>query len=1167
MQKRDKILLSTLVPIGIIIVAVAIAVGVTHCEGDSVWSTKQGKCRKKCRGERKEHGERYDPLRNTCTCPAEAPTWSEVLQQCVGVCTGDAVWDVATQKCVTPPVTCTPLPSVDSDTGVILNNTHFPRPAGTCGAGAREELVALCVASPCTDGTQCVPGDRWDGYDVTAAKCVKTKDCSTVACDAAYCVSDTIRQRVGRIYQVTTPTGCKNPSEADVAEMCIKAGSTAYVSPNCLSAAPRTDMEVNVVSATTDGITGSISHSLVNGSLDLNAQGELSYTYSLKGVASTASGVTLTGKCHATNPTRVCATFTINNLPPDLQPGTYDLTVVGYPAWDPTLPLFTLPSAKSIVIDPTDVHPSEVPGLDVQFDTQLALNWSHTPAKVNEMLNALSQANPMLLPSLSPAVTGLPTQVAQPAQPTNSPLIIGCTPNFCKSGENVNFKLIILAWKAVNPVPCAASPGNQTVKYTLTRTTQPDSGGPTEVSTLVGPVNQPYIDNNVIVVVDIVPIQKRVTYALGSYLVASPSTVTTYDLASCRSPLFKSDFSTGVYDAAFCSTIPAPGVPPYLLPTEDGMCTHNTTQQSQDYYCNFVWPGLDNSKPPGLDVSKLAFYDQTQGKCAYLQPSVTTLSNKWKTQTCNFDDTNYNFTQEEACVTGVKDTDAKDNQQTVTATCSAVAYLQNSTRGFTKSSFATALEKMLEQEKYYNWGNFDSSAIKDLTQQNALWNKQYYRCGPETNLVNWGSDASACGAALDSEECKSLAEMGNCLHNLCDSWRKVSDEENVGKVFTRSRTCFANDAGGVTTCAAKEASKCCGADCQAQKLSPCCNCNGTYEFDPVTHQGSCKCLPRYKGQCKAGDPHDDPCSFAPWQDPSAECSVPPKDGKPPDITGCCRAKTEAEMQADPTDERAYMCSCDPGYFKREANRPMDKFQDCEWYETGTIQSTMYYNGPDNPAYPFNTPMPLTSVLPTAARKCTPDHWDYDTFAKSKFGPTIPVQDKYWYPGTGCTIAPYTCKCPTPAVDPLVCRRNTPKTVNPTVDLTTPAPNKITDYNPETGCISACSAHAPAPGQQFKYANPLVDDYRCTGCSVGGDKCTPVGNRDQSYCDLANCSPTEACYNTCNANPAAKEAYISNHVMDYPYHGDSHFCPDCCFYNCQKKSGHDTRSCDKYGQWH
>lgn len=1191
MKKVDKVLLGTLLPVVAVVIVVTVVLALAaSCPEGKIWDFGRARCRAKC-----SKGQEYNSDSDTCACGGETPVFNAVTQQCEGKCDAGKTWNAATGKCDPPPLpSCTPPPSVNASTGAIQDATHFLREGGTCDTGSTAELQQLCQRSMCSLPDVCVDGDRWDGFD--GEKCFKRAGCALDLCDAGYCTSATVVQKLGRIKKVANAEGkCVNVREADVAAWCSSLPGSKYVAPECVTVTPQAVLTLSVDSGSTvDSIEGTVSHPLVNGAIDLTAGQTLPYQYALNGT-NVWSQVEVGKACAAgAPPGGVCSTFHIK--PQGLSPGTYLLDMRGFPAWDSSLPLYTLSAPVSVSLTGGGgAAPQEVDALRVKFDTEAAQQVAANTSLVNQKLAVLHDSYPnLVLPQLEKDTSSL---AFKPGVQLDQPLLVSCLSSYCKSDENVNFKLVVLAWRPVEPVACGSA---KFVKYVLKKhVASADKKGVIE-DVLVGPSEaqgQPpaaEIKGGIVSILDLVRLNEQVTYYLGSYMVDSPSAVTDYDTSSCKSPWFQAQVNVGAYTAEFCQQIPvtvANAVPPYMSLSSNGTCTWDTTDASRDFYCTFAWPGTTESpKDPGLHPTQLALYNQQQG-CAYVQPSVPQFNpvNTWTSPTCA------GSSVEEGCFAGEK--------QTVSVKCSQTVKLAGTSEEKSKSDLQTRLAAMVTGAPYYNYDNFDMSAIlndkHDTVDMGKVWDGNYYSCGPETAPSAWGNDAAGCGGRADTAEnsvCKTLAQNANCGglgKNYCQSWQGQSGE------YTRFRRCY-RDVAQANNCGEerekRKLSPCCDESCMKQELSECCNCRGTFVLDPNApndNRGYCVCGPRYAGaRCE-----EDVCGNA-FPGNTPECS--------PDnstSTGCCVAHLGARCQEFKTQDLCptqsgecqwkadaqqcvrtdvcskyktagtcnnldcrwndneqvcegvrFKCVCNDNYFRVAEARPMDMVKDCKFFTKGTI-ATMPYS-PD----PGNSNASRTS---TCDPMKTVGIWD-----GSQYAPTL-------FRNENCMIDPYTCKCPQPCqlgddpaitqclqADPYVCRRNNlAKNASPRAD----GDGTVTNVNPLTGCVDQCNQHIPIPGQQYKYYNPEVNDFRCRSCTVGGKhSCqelqTTLKDKRKEFkylqCFQSYLPPNMG---KVPQDPSCLEYYDMD---DSVYQNPTQYCPDCCFYNCKKHK--DYHRCDNGG---
>lgn len=1196
MQKKDKVLLASLIPVLVVIVAVAIVLGIAaSCPRGKSWHFKSGQCRPVCSG-----GQAYDAHTDTCACPADRPVWNKNTQRCEGECDVTETWNAETGKCDPPlPATCVPPPTVDARTGEIENATHFDRKNGTCDAGTLEELTQLCRRSLCLLPGVCTDGERWDGFD--GEKCYKTAECSLQPCDAPYCTSPTVLQKLGTIKKQFSGNDekCENPRQSEVASWCNSLPDSKFVLPECATTVPQAVMSLAVNNGSTvSSIRGTVSHPLINGTVDLTSEQTLMYEYALNGT-DVWLPVEVTGKCSSTLAgTSVCANFLIQPQQ-TLTAGTYLLDMRGFPAWDTSLPLYTLSAPVPVLLTGGDAPPQERDALKVTFDTLAAQEVATNARLINEKLSVLHASNPTaVMPELtdnaiSLAFTPLPTPLPANVR-TDVPLLVSCLSSYCKSQEDVPNKLVVLAWKPVQPVACGSA---KVVKYEVKKqVASPDGGGVID-TVLVGPTQaqgQPSaaeVNSGTLAILDLVRINQQVTYYLGSYMADSLDSITDYASSSCKSPWFQVQVNVGAYSAAFCQSIPAPfanSVPPYLSLAANGVCTWDTTDASRDFYCTFAWPGTSESpKPPGLHPTQLALFDAQYG-CVYVRPSVPEFDpvNTWTSPTCG-------ESSIESCFSG--------EPQTVTVTCRDTVRVAD--KEMNQTDLQDRLQAMVNGAPYYNYNNFDMSAIlKDQTTSKVgmdkVWDGNYYSCGPKQAKSTWGNSVEGCSSAADSAPgsvCKTLAANANCGpgKNYCQPWRPTT-----GTQYERFRRCY-RDVLKANTCQdekeKRKASPCCDQSCLEQELSECCNCRGTFVLDPngtVDNRGYCVCAPRYAGarceedvcgaafkdkpECSPDNSASTGCCIAhlgtrcqefktqescPTQ--SGECKWNGKAKQCERLDVCSQYKTAAtcnnlDCRWDDNTQTCegvrFKCQCNPDYYRIAEARPMDMMKDCQFFTKGTIATTPY-----NPSAATNT---------TKKSTCSP----MDGEMRNK----------------NCMIDPYTCKCPQPCqpgedpmvtqcipADPYVCRRNDlPTNASPR----SPDDGTATKVNPLTGCVDQCSQHIPNATESYKYYNPEVNDFRCRPCHVGG-KCEELQttlNHVYTSNEYLDCYEhwTDGSGNRVipvykgppnmgrvPSNPACLPFYdMRDSVSQNPIQ----YCPDCCFYRCSENSK-SHHWCDD-GKW-
>lgn len=263
MQSRDLgvvIGLSVLSAVCIVLCFV-LPIYVYPCGSGYTYDEELKKCRLVCSKEGEEQGQRYNYTENKCECPDYAPVYDAVNKICIPKCNPNETYDVGLKACVAlPPPICTPAPSVDAASGLVLYPTHFVRAdtttANTCALGTKEELTQLCTASGYT------------GYDANTGKCTKEADCDAELCTASYCTNATVKAALGDIKkQRTGYNTCENPTEAQVESMCKQQPSNFWRSPNCYKWEMQNTITLKIAETTppsTYAIYGTLTTPLLN---------------------------------------------------------------------------------------------------------------------------------------------------------------------------------------------------------------------------------------------------------------------------------------------------------------------------------------------------------------------------------------------------------------------------------------------------------------------------------------------------------------------------------------------------------------------------------------------------------------------------------------------------------------------------------------------------------------------------------------------------------------------------------------------------------------------------------------------------------------------------------------------------------------------------------------
>lgn len=937
MERVDKILLGTLIPVIVLILVSAVVLVVMYkpCPSNMMYDVHARKCRAKCPGEG-SGGQAYNHQTQACECTdAGAPTWSPVQNKCVGQCDPGDVYNVKTKQCQPGVVdTCLPVPSVNGTTGEILDATHFPSPtdAQRCGTGTAEQLQSLCQASSCTNSAVCHPGDLWDGYRDGA--CYKTVQCADTACDAAYCTSATVRKALGTLHKQVVGDSCVNPSADDVGTLCNSLSNHSWHDPHCVVTAPAAQytVSVTVTGATLNsGITGTVQHGLMNGQAD----GEVQYTYMLTpttgpSVMSTPAPLELTGKCASPVMDSVCSFFKIS-VPPETTPGNYYLTITGFPSWDRGLPLFPTSAPTTLALR-SDNDPSYVVAKPC-FDAVLEKQVCDTASLVSEQMRKLQARFPSV-------ISTIPTTLVAPAQVDADgaqPLVIPCTLDYCSVNENIAYKLVVMAWKPVSaPTPACAS-GDAVVRYTLRRS---GTGGSDSLCSttgqecvLIGPTageNQPSdeeVATGIVTFIDLVLVNSNVTYTLGAYMAPTANSTLTWDFAQCRSPLCQVALSVPAYSEAECHAIEVPGkLPPYMTMASN-MCQWDKNTEAQDFYCFFEAAGTPLYRSPkesdetfaervwttisGEDVGTSdytgyrAAFELAQGRNVLPFPVYKplcdlALANAQLRQHAvdfgclasnmlSYKDKCYRLQPAYPTVVGdnpwqtLECNSFAPTDETVTLKCSQYVQLENLNEDgqLSEKDFTGRLNKLSDKFDTYKpneaWQQ-SQSGIATSEEREALFTNMT-ACGPQTYVTEYGSEKAWCDPR--DSVCSALANVANCgvNHNFCYPWVPAgnSDDAVQSPQYSRTRKCYyTSEVGKVNS-----------------KL---CSYKGTYNLvypsTPLDNPPTpfCACSPQTRGdQCEF-----DPCEAA-FGKNQVQCPAP--EGLP--LRGTCTATGNTTYKCEP----------------------------------------------------------------------------------------------------------------------------------------------------------------------------------------------------------------------------------------------------------------------------
>lgn len=1143
MQRGDKIALGTAIPLIVIVIVLSflLILYVKPCAGDKTWDSDVKACRTKCPGEGKPGGQKFDKTTRRCVCPdVDAPVLDSSLLRCVGVCDAGTTWNPQTRSCEGTPQKCYPLPSVNTTTGAIVNAANFDDGKGGCNAGSSTQLDHLCTSAECSSPQYCRPGDRWDGVSTDGLNCYKLEVCGLLPCDAAYCTSDTVHANVGPIMKVADSNGyCINPSEAAVGTMCTASAPTnVWHAPNCYNSMPLNTLQLSVTSASNElgkGIVGTVQHELLNGQVDLNADGTLFYSYILSaptaftvnnklmrvatGDNDVATGfVTITGVCTASDATSVCYTFQIDSA--DLQNlplATYVLRLTGYPSWDVSLPLYTTGQPQGFTLSGSSVMPDALTKLDVKFSKDDAKKVAANTVVIKS--NLLKLQSDLLVPDL----TMLPLAYTE----SNDALVASCQSGVCKTNETITRKFVILAWASLRLDKYALAgicPGSDSViKYYLARLHTETRNGQTVVinETLIGPTtaqgqptkNEVELADGIVSFVDVVDVNRTYTYSLGAYLADGVESTLEYRNAKCFGTLRQMLVSIDRYTAAACHDIKygvADALPPNMTVTSAGTCEYNDSQPAQDFYCLYEF-GSKGFDPANVALSSnKSCYPVLQ---MYPAPTPTNTWNSPFATTPSFD----------ACIAG--------ESQDLTVVCPDKVELDKVGETFDKSAFQSRLKNVYEN---FDTFNYTKSWNKDVL-LNDIFDK-YAKCPPLSDpkygnapdYANCKGDDPLCTALIikrycaDGDElCKNLVKNANCGYNECGTWEPVKGTDQEYKI---NRSLFVDAL-------------------QGDASSKCCSGKGTYS------KGKCTCESDkiFGLQCET-----DPCEKQ-FRDHRAKRGFDCTPLGSPSPTGTCI----------PEASGAVSCACNANYFNVAQPPALDSVKDCKWYKKE------YINNPDSPSgsqqfNPFHdNPKKMACE---AAQRLDPNTSLCDGIQCNPFKTVVypnlgPVQQR----DDACIVDPYSCTCPEVLPDPYMCRQlQLPD--NQKGGNVFPDPMNPKEAFAATACNVKCSGHKPTPAEPYKFADPENNNFACTTCHVAGS-CEEV---QDSY-NKVDASKRVYCYDNAQKHMSDPVQYaldpecanvneLQNSKLLFP----NKYCTDCCFYYC-KKNSHDHHWCDN-GKW-
>lgn len=792
---------------------------------------------------------------NTCQCPA-GKNFDTLLQQCV------------TAKA------CTPLPSVDSDTGTIANFCSFSNSSQTaclCGDAVPDQVEALCKQSKCSMNrdspypVHCTGDATWDGYELQ--HCVKSVDCSQVMCDDENLCNEDVTNVTGPISQIPVTitggvgTSCANPGISTVQTLCEN--SSPLQNPAVLIRVTNTDKyacenltqrpTIQIDLSTLKSITGDV----ISGIMCVQmTQTQHTQDMPLSGYfrlvnptdcddienpcgALVEGFIPLTPVSSAFCPYNPSATTSgvsynfsifLSSLSPEVQAimveGKHmDLFLYAIPDWadtsedSPTVLLYTLADAPlNIELAPQGNQPDISPALLPHFQPQLASTLAHNAAWVQDVMKSLN--SPHLIAGTT--VTSLP--VTTPA-PYDVAVQAGCMDTYCKTFTGgIGYKFVIMAWLPV-PLPDAADMCAgvdrklfPTVNYVLERT---DTLGETEE--LVGPGRQPqsFDDNGTTALyyVDLRPTGTQVwTYALASYMATSVDDEdTTYDTSPCKSRKTMFSMKINPYTDEFCQTLSAPDptepMPPFTWKNKGtGMCEWQNLTAASDYYCSVLKTNNNVFSSENISLVNAAGTD-----CGTLEQSFPSLTADWTSATC---DPGVNFTPEQVCITGERD-------QSRNAQCSTALNIEGGGQVLGETSFQQRMDALYQFYRDHHVGppTAGIESIATTSGQSEVFNNSYFSCGLLTN-PNWGVTDAECDK--NDKACHAATLTGNqCLNqNDCKPWINVSQpNDKINFLFQQNRNCYPSAKFDTDN-------------------SVCCNSNGTYKVtrgNSDTAWGSCDC--------------------------------------------------------------------------------------------------------------------------------------------------------------------------------------------------------------------------------------------------------------------------------------------------------------------------------------
>lgn len=875
--------LSLIIAVGAVTVVMLLQLRILEwpCPAGTLWDEASKVCRKPCTHEGEARGATYNPAKKQCECATLTyPLANSITGLCERKCPPGVPYDPLSDSCIMPGLTsvssCSPMPQVDSVTGVVSDSTHFLQPPDykVCSQGTTAQLDTLCKASECAMPGVCEGGDRFDGYDSTTKKCKKDTPCDQRACTAVYCTSASVTNALGPVVQMKQANGtCANPSEATVSAACTSLPSKFWNSPaSCFNSAPTSTLVFTPgTETTTTKITGTITVPLLVNAEDWPLT--FYYTLTLAQVQVTSAftvqpsvewlpgGVGVyTGALAREEPARLTGTndpvasgimtytastvattsaFAVTiTLPPNLTSNAYTLSITGRPQWDTTKTLYTLTSGSggvNLFLVPAADSPGVKAGMAPVVLIDDAVQLAKTASWVSSVLTTLSTSNPTTF-QLDATMTALP--VSDPASSTSKVLLAGCTPTYCiPSPTQVSQKLAVITWRKITATQLTASgcTATATVNYMLQRS-MTSSSGVTTRTVLITPSTQPLSNLlstvSVLSFVDVLPIRATGQYILGAYV------GTSYDASVCKSPLLTLSFDTTDYSDAFCQTV-TPQVtsplPPWMWrDASTGMCTYTANSiPARDFYCMFDF----NKSTRGLDATNLALGSNVRSTCGAVSkayPSSGTAA--FASATCN--PPQYPAA---TCITG-----ATEN---ATVKCPVKVDLQNAGTGSNEGSISfTDFSQRVTAA--LDWGKMHASiptsatdganSLASATTQATLWGTVYNRCGPQASPDQWAVSAAACPAG--DATCASVAAVSGCGRNVCQPWTCVAGCDDTSRAslgystYQRTRQCYP---GSVYDGAA----------------SVCCSNKGVYSLDTSksTARGTCSgCTTGFGGnQCQS----------------------------------------------------------------------------------------------------------------------------------------------------------------------------------------------------------------------------------------------------------------------------------------------------------------------------